>query len=92
MGEIKNPARTMRRAGPIALGGIAILYVLIQVAYFAAVPREQILASTQVGQEKMHRHVHGDSPSILLARSSLPSSSPTSSASAPPGRCRSSSR
>jgi amino acid transporter len=59
-GELKNPTRTIRRMGPIVIGGVAVLYVLIQVAYFAAVPREQILASTQVSKEKMPGHVHGD--------------------------------
>lgn len=48
LGEVQNPARLMRRAGPLALLVIAALYVLVQVAYFAAIPLEGVAASEQI--------------------------------------------
>lgn len=43
MQEIKNPVRTLRIAGPLAIGVISVLYMLANIAYFAAVPKEDIL-------------------------------------------------
>lgn len=48
MGEVQNPTRLMRRAGPLALLLITVLYILVQVAYFAAVPLPTIAASEQI--------------------------------------------
>jgi amino acid transporter len=45
MGEIKNPARTMGLAGPLAIGLITILYTACTLAYFVAVPKQQIANS-----------------------------------------------
>lgn len=52
LGEIRNPVRTLRIAGPLAIGIVSILYMLANVAYFAAVPKSQMLTSgvTVAGQ------------------------------------------
>ena len=41
----QNPIKTMKRSAPLSLLLIAILYMLCNVAYFAAVPKEEILKS-----------------------------------------------
>ncbi|KAJ7673728.1 amino acid/polyamine transporter I [Mycena polygramma] len=43
--EIKNPIATVRSASSAALGLVSVLYVLANVAYFAAVPAETIKKS-----------------------------------------------
>ncbi|KAK7539111.1 high-affinity methionine permease [Phyllosticta paracitricarpa] len=47
MNEIKDPIKTVRKSAPAALWLVAILYILCNVAYFAAVPAEAILESEQ---------------------------------------------
>lgn len=34
--EVRNPIRTIKFAGPAALIGIAVLYMFVNIAYFAA--------------------------------------------------------
>ncbi|KAK0102081.1 hypothetical protein ONS96_006045 [Cadophora gregata f. sp. sojae] len=43
--EIKNPIRTIKWAGPLSLFIVAVLYVFVNIAYFAAVPKEGIIGS-----------------------------------------------
>lgn len=45
LGEVKNPVRTLKIAGPTALISIAIIYILVNVAYFAVVPKEDMISS-----------------------------------------------
>lgn len=59
LAETKNPVRTLKLAAPLALGGIAILYMLANVAYFAAVPKEEILSSGRVLAASFFRNVMG---------------------------------
>ena len=47
LGEIKDPQRTLKVAVPLAVGGATILYVLANVAYFAAIPKSD-LANSEV--------------------------------------------
>jgi len=36
MGEVKNPIRTIKRSAPLSLCLVAVLYILCNIAYFAA--------------------------------------------------------
>ncbi|KAI5116554.1 hypothetical protein M0805_007562 [Coniferiporia weirii] len=45
MSEVRNPVRTLKIAGPLGLGVCSIMYVLANVAYFAAATKEEILNS-----------------------------------------------
>lgn len=46
--EVANPVRTIKRTANTALVVVAILYVLVNVAYFAALPKLTILNSKQI--------------------------------------------
>ncbi|KAL2827406.1 amino acid permease-domain-containing protein [Aspergillus cavernicola] len=48
LSETRNPTRTLKIAAPIAIGSVGILYMLCNIAYFAAVPKEQFLSSGQI--------------------------------------------
>ena len=37
MNDVKNPVRTLKIAGPLALGITGTLYILVNIAYFAYV-------------------------------------------------------
>ncbi|GAB7324404.1 hypothetical protein MBLNU13_g08342t1 [Cladosporium sp. NU13] len=45
MNEIKDPIKTVKRSAPVSLTLVAILYMLCNVAYFAAVPKADILTA-----------------------------------------------
>ncbi|GES60773.1 methionine permease [Aspergillus terreus] len=61
LSEVKNPARTLRIALPTAMALITVLYILANVAYFAAVPKEQFLHSEVTIAASMFRNIFGDS-------------------------------
>ena len=43
MSEVKNPIRTIKIAAPLAIISVTIIYLLVNIAYFSAVPKEEIL-------------------------------------------------
>lgn len=43
LSEVRNPVRTIKRAVPIAVFGVSMVYLLINVAYFAVVSKTDIL-------------------------------------------------
>lgn len=53
MAEVKNPIRTIKRSAPLSLGVVAVLYILCNVAYFAAsewrliIARHMLMSSSQ---------------------------------------------
>ncbi|KAH7141438.1 amino acid/polyamine transporter I [Dactylonectria estremocensis] len=59
LSETKNPTRTLKIAAPIAIISISILYMLVNIAYFAAVPKEEILASKRLVAASLFRNVFG---------------------------------
>ncbi|RPA93891.1 amino acid transporter [Choiromyces venosus 120613-1] len=42
LGEVRRPAKTLRVSAPIAVLGVAALYILANIAYFAALPKDVI--------------------------------------------------
>ncbi|KAF9265694.1 high-affinity methionine permease [Marasmius fiardii PR-910] len=48
MSEIHNPIPTVKRAAPFAMTLVTVLYILLNVAYFAAVPKETALTSNRL--------------------------------------------
>lgn len=61
LGEIKDPRRTLKVAAPLAIGGVTILYVLANVAYFAAIPKSDLAKSEVIVAGLFFRNVFGDS-------------------------------
>ncbi|KAH8104173.1 amino acid transporter [Phellopilus nigrolimitatus] len=45
LNDVKNPMRTLKIAGPLGLGICAVLYLLANIAYFAAATKEEIMES-----------------------------------------------
>ncbi|OAA56720.1 high affinity methionine permease [Niveomyces insectorum RCEF 264] len=75
LSETKNPVRTLRVAAPLAIGVIGVLYMLVNVAYFAAVPKEDMVASGQLVAALFFRNVFGGTAeralSVFVALSAL---------------------
>ncbi|ROW17004.1 hypothetical protein VPNG_01413 [Cytospora leucostoma] len=61
VGELKNPRRTLAVAAPLAVGGVTILYVLANVAYFAAIPKSELAKSEVIVAGLFFRNVFGAS-------------------------------
>lgn len=59
MSEMKNPVRTLRIAAPVAISVVGILYMLANIAYFAAVPRDEIISSGRILAASFFRNVFG---------------------------------
>lgn len=58
--ELKNPRKTLAVAAPIAVGGVTILYVLANVAYFAAIPKSELAKSEVLVAGLFFRNMFGD--------------------------------
>ncbi|KAK4159852.1 high-affinity methionine permease [Cladorrhinum sp. PSN259] len=61
LSEIKDPRRTLTIAAPLAVGGVTILYVLANVAYFAAIPKSELATSEVIVAGLFFKNVFGDS-------------------------------
>mgnify|MGYP002403747362 CR=1 FL=1 len=48
LSEIKDPIRTIKRAAPLAMGAVTLVYLLVNVAYFAVVSKGDILGSRRI--------------------------------------------
>lgn len=59
LSETKNPVKTLKLAAPLALGSVAILYMFVNIAYFAAVPAEEIISSKRLVAASLFRNVFG---------------------------------
>ncbi|KAH7361625.1 high-affinity methionine permease [Plectosphaerella cucumerina] len=67
LSETKNPARTLRLAAPIALAAIGVIYMLVNIAYFAGVPKEEMLTSGRLVAASLFRNVMGGSAERALS-------------------------
>ncbi|WDK16457.1 amino acid permease [Colletotrichum graminicola] len=67
LSETKNPVRTLKIAAPAAIVTISILYMLVNVAYFAAVPREEILEGGRLVAASLFRNVMGGTAERALS-------------------------
>ncbi|KAL2176389.1 amino acid permease-domain-containing protein [Thermothelomyces heterothallicus CBS 202.75] len=61
MGELRNPQRTLKIAAPLAVVGITLLYVLANVAYFAAIPKAELAKSEVIVAGLFFRNMFGES-------------------------------
>ncbi|EIM87629.1 high affinity methionine permease [Stereum hirsutum FP-91666 SS1] len=75
LSEVKNPVRTLKIAGPIAMASITVVYMLVNVAYFAAVSKTDILNSGRTVAALYFRNMFGAKAekalSVFVALSAL---------------------
>lgn len=63
-GELKTPQRTLAIAAPLAVGGVTVLYVLANVAYFAAIAKSDLAKSEAIVAGLFFRNVFGTSAGV----------------------------
>jgi amino acid transporter len=61
LSEVKNPRRTLAVGGPLAVLLATVLYVLANVAYFAAIPKDQLATSEVIIAGVFFKNMFGDS-------------------------------
>ncbi|KAK4209512.1 amino acid/polyamine transporter I [Rhypophila decipiens] len=66
LSEIKDPRRTLTIAAPLAVGGVTILYVLANVAYFAAIPKSDLATSEVIVAGLFFKNVFGDGAGVRV--------------------------
>ncbi|KAH8655250.1 amino acid transporter [Xylariales sp. PMI_506] len=76
LSEVRNPKKTLKIALPLAMSIITVLYILANVAYFAAVPKDSILTSKVTVAATLFKNVLGDTAGtkalpVLVALSAL---------------------
>ncbi|KAI0008229.1 amino acid transporter [Xylariaceae sp. FL0662B] len=57
--EIKNPVKTLKRHGAISVFIVALLYMLCNIAYFAAVPKEEFAKAKEIAAGVFFKTVFG---------------------------------
>lgn len=67
LSETRDPVRTLKRAAPTALITVAVLYMFVNIAYFAAVPKQEIIDSGRILAASFFRNVFGDSAERALS-------------------------
>ncbi|KZW03342.1 amino acid transporter [Exidia glandulosa HHB12029] len=75
LGEVKNPVRTLKIAGPLGLSICAFLYLMANIAYFSAASKEEILNSGVTVASLFFKKVFGAAAqralSVFVALSAL---------------------
>ncbi|KAH8200353.1 hypothetical protein TruAng_005506 [Truncatella angustata] len=74
--EVKNPVKTIRNSAYISLGVVTALYIFVNIAYFAAVPKVELAAASQISASLFFSKVFGSSNAVrglnfLIALSSF---------------------
>ncbi|OCK75789.1 hypothetical protein K432DRAFT_408720 [Lepidopterella palustris CBS 459.81] len=62
--ETRNPVKRIRTYGFISILVVSVLYILANVAYFAAVPNKTLTGSSQVVASIFFQHVFGSSHAV----------------------------
>ncbi|KAJ4337794.1 hypothetical protein N0V95_008226 [Ascochyta clinopodiicola] len=62
--EIKNPIKTIKKNGFIALLLVTVLYILANVAFFAAVPKAELQDAEQIAASLFFTHVFGSGGAV----------------------------
>ncbi|KAK3937989.1 putative high affinity methionine permease [Diplogelasinospora grovesii] len=75
LSETKHPVRTLKIAAPLAVSVIGVLYMLVNISYFAAVSKDDMLSSDVLVAAALFRNVFGGTAeralSVFVALSAL---------------------
>ncbi|CCE83023.1 Piso0_002797 [Millerozyma farinosa CBS 7064] len=75
LGEVKNPVKVLRFAAPAAFISLVIIYIFVNIAYYAVVPKEEIASSGRILAASFFRYAFGKraetASSVFVALSAL---------------------
>ncbi|KAF8067975.1 APC amino acid permease [Lyophyllum atratum] len=67
LSEIKDPIRTIKRAAPLAMLFVTMVYMFVNIAYFAAVSKDDILGSRRIVAALFFRNLYGPTTEKALS-------------------------
>ncbi|KAK9478196.1 amino acid permease-domain-containing protein [Lipomyces japonicus] len=67
LSETKNPVRTLKIAAPTAFILVSILYILANISYFAAVPKEELALSGRIVAAAFFNNMFGNQAERVLS-------------------------
>ncbi|KAF8338662.1 APC amino acid permease, partial [Amanita rubescens] len=67
LSEVKNPVQTLKRAAPIATCLVTLVYLFVNIAYFAVVSKHDILNSQQIVAALFFRNLFGFATERVLS-------------------------
>ncbi|KAF9558568.1 APC amino acid permease [Agrocybe pediades] len=67
LSEVRDPVRTIKRAAPLAMISVTVVYLFINVAYFAAVSKKNILESRRIVAALYFRNLFGPTTEKTLS-------------------------
>jgi len=65
--EVKDPIRTIKRAAPLAMLFVTMVYMFVNIAYFAAVSKSDILGSQRIVAALFFRNLYGPTTEKALS-------------------------
>lgn len=75
LGEVKNPQKVLKVAAPLAFFSLVVIYMFVNIAYFAVVPKEEIASSGRILAASFFRYAFGKraetASSVFVALSAL---------------------
>ncbi|KAL7409119.1 high affinity methionine permease, partial [Mrakia frigida] len=76
MSEIRSPIKTVKRAAPIAMLLVSMIYMLVNIAFFAAVPKDVIISSNRLLAAEFMTRMFGSTAggtaiSVIIALSAI---------------------
>ncbi|KAJ7115061.1 APC amino acid permease [Mycena crocata] len=75
LSEVRDPVRTIKRAAPLAMTAVTLVYMAVNVAYFAVVSKNDILGSRRIVAALFFRNLFGPATeralSVFIALSTL---------------------
>ncbi|KAJ7206912.1 APC amino acid permease, partial [Mycena pura] len=75
LSEVRDPVRTIKRAAPLAMTAVTLVYMFVNVAYFAVVSKDDILSSRRIIAALFFRNLFGPvterALSVFIALSTL---------------------
>lgn len=67
LSEVRDPVRTLKRAAPLAMLLVTLVYLLVNIAYYAVVSRTEILGSGRIVAALFFGRVWGEGAERLVS-------------------------
>ncbi|KAJ7751513.1 APC amino acid permease [Mycena maculata] len=67
LSEVRDPVRTIKRAAPLAMTAVTLVYMSVNVAYFAVVSKNDILGSRRIVAALFFRNLFGPATERALS-------------------------
>ncbi|KAJ4483579.1 APC amino acid permease [Lentinula aciculospora] len=67
LSEVRDPVRTIKRAAPMAMSAVTMVYIFVNIAYFAVVSKNDILGSKRIVAALFFRNLFSEGMERILS-------------------------